>query len=319
MWLGSAFNCTSHEISLFHSVYESTRGAYGECGDIVGQSLPVINNTNNRFYVSQLRVPIRPDTTGKTTDCQYDNGIISTSVGQLLIVPAVTVTGTEFNGYFNLIEYEHNHAQFTIDSIASPEGLHMSNADLVSRYLTFTWSSGVPDCPAIHYNILASNCGSCPTTTNHTTVTCTDIATNNRVCTFAVQAVFCGNITGNLSDPISVTVYAPEEITVNTSILYPTEAFGVQTSDIHTVYTISFLGTALIVSVVASIILIIIILTRYKARIKVLELQLTDVTGSTHMEPMYEDVTSPLPSVSVINTQDNVAYGHMQHSEINNH
>ena len=28
------------------------------------------------------------------------------------------------------------------------------------------------------------------------------------------------------------------------------------------------------------------------------------------MESMYEDVTGPLPPVGVINTQDNVAYGH---------
>ena len=39
VWLGSAFNCTSHEISLFHSEYESTTGAYGDCADIVGQSV----------------------------------------------------------------------------------------------------------------------------------------------------------------------------------------------------------------------------------------------------------------------------------------
>ena len=50
---------------------------------------------------------------------------------------------------------------------------------------------------------------------------------------------------------------------------------------------------------------------RCKARIKELELQLTSgPTGSTNMEPMCEDVS--IPSVTVINTQDNVAYGHAQ-------
>ena len=68
----------------------------------------------------------------------------------------------------------------------------------------------------------------------------------------------------------------------------------------------------MIVNVVASVIVIIIILSRCKARITALELQMIDPTGSTHIEPMYEDVTGALPSVSVINTQDNVAYGHMQ-------
>jgi hypothetical protein len=31
-----------------------------------------------------------------------------------------------------------------------------------------------------------------------------------------------------------------------------------------------------------------------------------------NMEPMYEDITGPLPSQSAITTQDNVAYGHTQ-------
>ena len=34
--------------------------------------------------------------------------------------------------------------------------------------------------------------------------------------------------------------------------------------------------------------------------------------GTIHNEPMYEDVVGPLPSVNVINTQANVAYGHAQ-------
>ena len=65
--------------------------------------------------------------------------------------------------------------------------------------LTVTWSPVAPDCPTIHYNIAASNCGSCPTTTNQTTVTCTDVPTNNSMCTLAVQVVVCGNISGNFS------------------------------------------------------------------------------------------------------------------------
>ena len=55
----------------------------------------------------------------------------------------------------------------------------MISIDLNSRYVSFAWSPVAPDCPAIHYNILASsNCGSCPTTTNHTNATCTDVPTD---------------------------------------------------------------------------------------------------------------------------------------------
>ena len=66
--------------------------------------------------------------------------------------------------------------------------------------LIIKWNPVVPDCSAIHYNILASSCGSCPTTTNHTNITCTDtVLTNNSMCTFTIQTVVCGNISGNSS------------------------------------------------------------------------------------------------------------------------
>ena len=163
------------------------------------------------------------------------------------------------------------------------------------KQLPFSWSPVATDCHAIHYNILASNCGNCPTTTNHTTVTCTDVPNNDNVCNFAVQTVVCGIITSNFSDPISI----------NTCIFYPTVT--------NTVYiaSISSLAAVLIVSIVVFIMVIIIILTRNKAKFKVvLDLQATNTTKrSTQMESMYEE---PLPSASAICTRDNIAYGHMK-------
>ena len=93
-----------------------------------------------------------------------------------------------------------------------PNKLYITTANFVSRHLTFSWSPVAPDCPAIHYNILASNCGSCPTTTNHTTATCTDVPPENIVCTFAIQPVMCGSLVGNKSDPVSVTTTRGEVI-----------------------------------------------------------------------------------------------------------
>ena len=142
--------------------------------------------------------------------------------------------------------------------------MDLSSAPLTysSRELTFSWSPVAPDCPAIHYNILASNCGSCPTTTNHTTVTCTDVPANDSVCTFAVQTVVCGNITGDTSGPISIILYTTEPtISTSTGTIHPTgnqathnsdttETAGMYKSVINTVYTISFSSaTALIVSI----------------------------------------------------------------------
>ena len=66
------------------------------------------------------------------------------------------------------------------------------------------WNNVDPDCPALLYNILSSNCGSCPTTTTNTTVTCTDVPTDGSVCTFAVQSGVCGRIVGEISDRVEI-------------------------------------------------------------------------------------------------------------------
>ena len=141
--------------------------------------------------------------------------------------------------------------------------LYMSNVDFVPRQLTFNWSSVSPECPSnsIHYNILVSNCGSCPTTTNYTTVTCTDVPTDGSVCTFAIQIVICGNITGNMSVPIRV----------NTHVQYKNLT---QNSGMHNslyITSISSLVTALIISVVVSITVIVMILMRSRAKTKKLK------------------------------------------------
>ena len=173
-----------------------------------------------------------------------------------------------------------------------PNQLYISSADFSSRELTFGWSPVAPDCPAIHYNILASNCGSCPTTTNTTTVTCTDVQ-GSGPCMFAVQTVVCGNITGNVSNLFSANLYPRETI--------------------PTTYTasISSLATALIISVAVSITVIVVILMRSKAKTKATsDLQLTNrAERTTHTESIY---TTPLPSVGAVKVKENIAYGHTQ-------
>ena len=88
VWTGTVFNCTANnrEISLFHDRYESTEGAYGVCGDIVGRSINTTNgNISTEYYVSRLTVPISSDTAGKVIDCQYDNGVTVISVEKMTI------------------------------------------------------------------------------------------------------------------------------------------------------------------------------------------------------------------------------------------
>ena len=149
--------------------------------------------------------------------------------------------------------------------------------------------------------------------------------TNGTTCTFALQTSTCGNITGNVSDPVSITFYATDTIRVSTAISCPTENHGTHNSDttetvgMHNldtntaVYTVSIgsLATALIVSIMVFIIVTLIILRRSKTKIKAAS-QLSNRAEETmhvHDEPVYEDITGQLSSVSVINTQDNTAYG----------
>ena len=76
--------------------------------------------------------------------------------------------------------------------------------------------------------------------------------------------------------------------------------------------SISSLATALIVSTVVFITVIVIILIRSKAKIKAAREQSNRTEGTTPDEPMYEDVTEPLSIIRAINTHANVAYGHAQ-------
>lgn len=85
VWTGSAFNCTNREISLFHSDYGSTGGAYGECSNIRGQSVNANVSSLVRVYVSQLIVEVGLDTIGKSIECQYDDGHTFKVVGQATI------------------------------------------------------------------------------------------------------------------------------------------------------------------------------------------------------------------------------------------
>ena len=95
-------------------------------------------------------------------------------------------------------------------------------------------------------------------------------------------------------------------------ILYPTR--NPRTEDTHIGYTISIgsLATALILSLVVFMTVIVATLTRSRTKIKA---ELTSrAERNIHMESVSEDVTGPIPSVSIINTQDNTAYGQIKTS-----
>ena len=87
---------------------------------------------------------------------------------------------------------------------------------LESKTLTFTWEE-VLGSTTTNYTILSSNCGSCPTTTTNTTVTCTDVHYDGGVCTFDVRTVACGNT--HLSGEIRVMLIKGSVHTANSNIL----------------------------------------------------------------------------------------------------
>lgn len=91
-------------------------------------------------------------------------------------------------------------------SFSSPDKNYISNIGFHPNQLTFQWSSIAPDCSTVDYNIDASNCGSCPNTTNHTIVTCIDVPTNGDVCTFAISVVVCKSNITNLGGVINITL-----------------------------------------------------------------------------------------------------------------
>ena len=77
------------------------------------------------------------------------------------------------------------------------------------------------------------------------------------------------------------------------------------------VVLLSSLATALVGSIA-----VIIILTWSKAKIKAALEQSNMAEGITYKDPMYDDITGPLPSVSAVDTQDNIAYGHTKTSTL---
>ena len=204
-----------------------------------------------------------------------------------------------------------------------PNEVKISTVHKSIREVTFSWSPVTYKCPIISYNILSSNCGSCPTTTNHTNVTCTDVRTVTTTCQFAVQSVVCGHIAGNTSDPVDITFFRATTMHASTTLLenqstHNTDATEKSTLGLHQsmVYTdkstgsvyivlIISLATGVIVNLVISITVIATILTRRKADIN---LQLTHSTGGGRTQ-MNEGITCDSLSASAVKTEDNISYG----------
>ena len=100
--------------------------------------------------------------------------------------------------------------------VSSPNNIRL--IDVKTNRLTFTWNDSVnlqqthtfSDTDSIVYNIIASNCGTCPNSTSSLSAiyTCVDFIADGRVCSFALQAVVCamGNRFSPISDPVKIQI-----------------------------------------------------------------------------------------------------------------
>ena len=96
--------------------------------------------------------------------------------------------------------------------VSSPNNIRV--IDVKPKRLTFTWNDSenlqqthiFSDTDSIVYNIIASNCGTCPNSTTSLSATCVDVIADERVCSFALQAVVCGNRFSPISDPMKIQI-----------------------------------------------------------------------------------------------------------------
>ena len=89
IWEGTAFNCVSKRIILFHD--SSPSGLIGECngGAIIGQRVSIENNT----YTSILNVTISREMDDKTITCSHNDmmkGSTEIKLSETIVVPGMS-------------------------------------------------------------------------------------------------------------------------------------------------------------------------------------------------------------------------------------
>ena len=215
IWKGTAFDCPSRPyISLIHRMFPNESSNYQtvfqscNSGAIKVWSVGVRNNT----YISRLNVTLNVDIFGRSIGCSHDNGKgKSTKVGSSLITGILKLKLSDIFVFTYTVHVFLNYHKVN-------PSVRLSNSS--QNQLTFNWSGSAIslNCPDIHYNIVTVNCGNCPTTTNHTSVICTDVPTSG-VCTLSVLVVVCGSVVGNVSESLTII---PHNRVESESMLWPT-------------------------------------------------------------------------------------------------
>ena len=84
--------------------------------------------------------------------------------------------------------------------------------------IVFRWTPFNTNCTILYYSITSSKCGSCPTTSTDTNITCTDVPMDGSVCRLYVQAVICEGI---ISDPVPWQLLINSKCASKFQTMYP--------------------------------------------------------------------------------------------------
>ena len=202
-WKGEVFrnSCMVPRLLLRHREFVSGASVVCNNGNIVLRSLQVDIENSSYCYTSQLNITYSRSLIGSTIFCAYDSGTQDIPTGSKTITPNSKCMPDLANIIMHILWLRH-FPRFT--AYPPPASIRLMS---VNQYqLTFAWNPVTLECSALHYSIFATNCGICPSTTIHNTVTCTAYHVST-LCLFAVQSVFCGDsTTANISEPVQVTL-----------------------------------------------------------------------------------------------------------------
>ena len=206
-WTGSLFDCPGDNIILRHvGFYHENISVTGECNNraLIARSIGIITKNCTPCFISQLSFSANIVIGNDTIECVHIDGTTETIVDITTI--AIITTGIYSNYYIYLFVL-YKKKNYHVEPAPPPTEIHL--IDITQTYLLFHWNqiswAGSGSCSSLIYNIIASNCGTCPNSTTSLFATCTNMTINGEICSFAVETEVCGNIIGQRNN--SITVY----------------------------------------------------------------------------------------------------------------
>ena len=197
LWRGSTFNCpdTTNEIILRHSQFSRSEGTSGNCnnGAIVARSVDVVGNC----FRSQLDVNVSASFNNRNVQCDHNSNTGTRRIGTstLNVISGKAMTTLVYLS----ITILSNKINVPVSNPYPPPN-DVNLTDIGEGQVTFNWSS---PCPSIDY-VITSDCGTCPASTNTTSVTCSGLQLPTQadgvVCSISISSRAC-DVIGNSSTP----------------------------------------------------------------------------------------------------------------------